>query len=160
MSLACTGTYVCVPPSRHSALAAGNTLTFVSECSLFQAHEGPVAALTTDASGGLLATGSADRGLRVWDVAVGRATHNFRGHQGIVSPLLFHPDHRRLQLFSGGAEGVVYLWDLVRGTLLARFSAHFSAITDLALSPDGNTLLSASRDKVRRHGRTASAAQH
>lgn len=43
------------------------------------------------ASGGLLATGGADRKVLVWDVDGGFCTHHFKGHLGVVTTLLFHP---------------------------------------------------------------------
>lgn len=42
------------------------------------------------ASGGLLATGGADRKVLVWDVDGGFCTHFFKGHEGVVPTLLFH----------------------------------------------------------------------
>jgi WD40 repeat protein len=52
--------------------------------------------MALDASGRLLATASADRRVMVWDVELGFCTHAFRGHNGVVSCVLFHPDIERL----------------------------------------------------------------
>ncbi len=52
--------------------------------------------MALDASGRLLATASADRRVMVWDVELGFCTHAFRGHKGVVSCVLFHPDIERL----------------------------------------------------------------
>lgn len=43
-------------------------------------------------SGGLLATAGADRKVLVWDVDGGFCTHYFKGHKGVVSSIMFHPD--------------------------------------------------------------------
>lgn len=43
-------------------------------------------------SGGLLATGGADKKVLVWDVDGGYCTHYFTGHKGVVSSIMFHPD--------------------------------------------------------------------
>jgi WD40 repeat protein len=43
-------------------------------------------------SGGLLATAGADRKVLVWDVDGGFCTHFFKGHAGVVSCIMFHPD--------------------------------------------------------------------
>jgi U3 small nucleolar RNA-associated protein 13 len=37
--------------------------------------------MALDASGGYLATASADRSIKVWDLAAGHATHSFTGHR-------------------------------------------------------------------------------
>ena len=43
-------------------------------------------------SGGLLATSGADRKVLVWDVDGGFCTHYFKGHKGVVTSIMFHPD--------------------------------------------------------------------
>jgi U3 small nucleolar RNA-associated protein 13 len=55
-----------------------------------------VIAMAVDASGGLLATASADRRVLVWDTEGGFCTHAFKGHTGVVSCVQFHPDIHRL----------------------------------------------------------------
>lgn len=52
--------------------------------------------MSVDASGGLLATASADRRVLVWDIEGGFCTHAFKGHTGAVSCVQFHPDIHRL----------------------------------------------------------------
>lgn len=52
--------------------------------------------MAVDASGGLLATASADRRVLVWDTEGGFCTHAFKGHTGVVSCVQFHPDIHRL----------------------------------------------------------------
>lgn len=63
---------------------------------LIQGHDGPVMAMACDASGGLLATAGADRKVLVWDVDGGFCTHYFKGHKGVVTCIMFHPDPSRL----------------------------------------------------------------
>ena len=48
--------------------------------SQLQGHRAPVADMAVDASGGLLASGGADRAVRVWDTDGGYCTHVFTGH--------------------------------------------------------------------------------
>ena len=60
----------------------------------------------------------------------------------------FHPEPRRLVLYTSSDEGEVKAWDLATRAPLATLDGHFSAVTSLALSPCGRLLLSAARDKV------------
>lgn len=53
-------------------------------------------AMSCHASGGLLATAGADGKVNVWDVDGGFCTHFFKGHKGVVTSVIFHPDPTRL----------------------------------------------------------------
>lgn len=46
-----------------------------------QGHRAPIADMAVDSTGALLATASADRSVRVWDIDGGFCTHNFTGHR-------------------------------------------------------------------------------
>lgn len=52
-------------------------------------HSTPVVTVTVDNTGTLLATGSADGVIKVWDIRGGFVTHTFRGHNGVISALHF-----------------------------------------------------------------------
>lgn len=52
--------------------------------------------MTCHPSGVLLATAGADKKVLVWDVDGGFCTHSFSGHKGVVTSILFHPNHDRL----------------------------------------------------------------
>ena len=51
-----------------------------------QGHRAPVAHMAVDGSGGLLATASADKSAKVWDIEGGFCTHSFTGHRFDPSP--------------------------------------------------------------------------
>lgn len=52
-------------------------------------HSTPVVTIALDATGTLVATGSADGVIKVWDIRGGYVTHTFRGHSGVISALHF-----------------------------------------------------------------------
>lgn len=99
-------------------------------------------------SGGLLATAGADRKVLVWDVDGGFCTHYFKGHKGVVTCIMFHPDPNRLLLFSGSDDATIRIWDLRTKKCVTTLEKHQSAVTSLVISEDGQTLISAGRDKV------------
>eukprot|EP00955_Chlamydomonas_euryale_P056573 356470-Chlamydomonas_euryale.AAC.4 len=89
-------------------------------------HKSPVADLAVDASGGYLATASADRSVKVWDLAGGYCTHSFAGgHAGVVLTVRFHP--KQHLLFSGGDDAEVRVWDLVEKRCVATFKVWWMA---------------------------------
>ncbi|EEP79932.1 conserved hypothetical protein [Uncinocarpus reesii 1704] len=52
-------------------------------------HTSPVVTTAIDNTGSLLATGSADGSIKIWDIKRGYATHTFHGHGGVISALCF-----------------------------------------------------------------------
>eukprot|EP00656_Telonema_subtile_P006540 TRINITY_DN13025_c0_g1_i3.p1 TRINITY_DN13025_c0_g1~~TRINITY_DN13025_c0_g1_i3.p1 ORF type:complete len:840 (-),score=297.96 TRINITY_DN13025_c0_g1_i3:186-2705(-) len=112
-------------------------------------HNGvPVLDAAYDATGGLVATGAADRLVRVWDSGNGACTHNLKGHEGIIEMVKFHPDPHRLQLVSSSEDGTVRVWDLVTRECVGLLEAHVSAVPAFDFSPCGNRLVSGGRDKI------------
>ncbi|CAN1257029.1 Protein TORMOZ EMBRYO DEFECTIVE [Linum perenne] len=111
-------------------------------------HDGPVMAMACHASGGLLATAGADRKVLVWDVDGHFCTHYFKGHKGVVTCIMFHPDPNQSLLFSGSDDATVRVWDLLAKKCVATLEKHFSTVTSMSVSEDGQTLLTAGRDKV------------
>ena len=113
-----------------------------------KAHRMPILCMTYDPTGTLVATGSSDRSVRVWDITKGYCTHSFSNHTDIVKTVLFHHDPSKLQLFSTSEDNSICMYDLRDNQCIAQFRDHFSLPTQLALSHDGYILVSASRDKV------------
>ena len=60
----------------------------------------------------LLASGSADKTVRIWDLATGQETGTLVGHSDWVRDVSFSPDGRRLA--SASHDGTVKIWDVTR----------------------------------------------
>ncbi|KAL0589620.1 hypothetical protein ABG067_002169 [Albugo candida] len=113
-----------------------------------RAHNSAVLAMEFDPTGTLLATGGSDRSVRVFDINQAYCTHHFQQHCGIVTLVRFHPDPKRLHLFSCGDDNTVRMYDLFSQTQVACISEHISTPTCLSFSSDGYTLFSAGRDQI------------
>lgn len=111
-------------------------------------HVMPVLTMTFDKSDSLVATGSADRTVRVWDIARGYCTHVFRYHTGIVQHVQFHPDPTKFQLFSCGDDNSIKVYDLINSSCKASFNEHLGSPTAIAFSSNGYLMASVGRDKV------------
>src|SRR5262249_47918232 len=100
-------------------------------------HVRPIRCAALFRNGHLLATGSEDRTVIVWDLSLFQERTTFRGFRGPVASLAFSPDGRRLAVGCGDREIVV--WDSETGKTLSleEFSEPVWAIE---FSPDGRTL--------------------
>ena len=84
--------------------------------------------------GHLLASGSEDSTIKLWDVASGRDLHTLRGHSDQVRSVAFSPDGRLL--VSGSDDTTIKFWDIgsgdERGSLVA-----FDDGSSLVITPEG-----------------------
>jgi U3 small nucleolar RNA-associated protein 13 len=115
-----------------------------------KAHESPVMVMTIDPTSTLIATGGAEGAVKVWDLRGGYATHNLRGHGGIISALKFWGTKGSMdwKLASGSDDTKVRVWDLFKSKCVAVLDNHVSMVRGLDFSSDGKILISGGRDKV------------
>jgi hypothetical protein len=92
----------------------------------------------------LLASGSGDNTVKLWDLATGAGLRTLTGHIGSVDAVAFSPDGK--QLASGSSDDTVKLWDPATGAGLRTLAGHNSSVAAVAYSPNGKQLASASWD--------------
>ena len=111
-----------------------------------QAYPDYLRALAYDPQSGLLASGSDDRSIQIWDTDSGsRVGVSLKNHKAGVTSLAFSPDGRLL--VSGSADQTVILWDTRANAPIGEPLTGFSdKITSLAFSPDGLALYTGLND--------------
>jgi len=97
-------------------------------------HKYSVFRLAFSPDGKILASGSNDSTVILWDVASGTLLHTMEGHSQLVRSVAFSPDGRLL--VSGGGKNETKIWAVSSGKLLVTLVA-FNDGNWIAHTPDG-----------------------
>ena len=103
-------------------------------------HGGRITATAVSPDGKTIASGSADRTIRLWDAQTGQMRRILKGHDADVGLVAFLPGGKAI--VSGSTDGVVKQWDARTGAeqrTWTNLAAHESD-NGMALSADGRTL--------------------
>ncbi|CAL9145932.1 unnamed protein product [Musa hybrid cultivar] len=109
-------------------------------------HLGWVRSIAFDPSNSWFCTGSADRTIKIWDVASGRLKLTLTGHIEQIRGLAV--SQRHTYLFSAGDDKQVKCWDLEQNKVIRSYHGHLSGGYCLALHPTIDVLLTGGRDSV------------
>src|SRR5262249_51499399 len=72
-------------------------------------HTGYVYSVAFSPKGNMLASASADRTVRLWDIQTKREIATLKGHLNLVNSVAFSPDGRTLA--SASQDKTIWLWD-------------------------------------------------
>ena len=110
-----------------------------------EGHYDSIYSLALSEDGSLLATGSYDQTIHLWQAADGTLLRSLKGHQGAIFGLAFRPDNQVLA--SASADRTIKLWDVRKGTRLDTLSQPLKAQHAVIFSPDGKTLYAGGVDQ-------------
>ena len=109
-------------------------------------HQGWVRSIAVDASNEWFVTGSADRTIKVWDLATGTLKLTLTGHIEQVTGLAVSPRHP--YMFSCALDKMVKCWDLEYNKVIRHYHGHLSGVYSLALHPELDVLFTGGRDSA------------
>lgn len=138
--------FAMAPDERRSAATTGDGGVQIADAATgapvarLDGHTGEILTMVFSPDGALIATGSDDRSVRIWNAVDGRVAHvlgvnaGFARHMKEIRNVVFSPDGRRLL---SGALDNARLWDARTGVQLGTYGGW-----SVGFSPDGKRLLS------------------
>eukprot|EP00927_Polykrikos_kofoidii_P015646 TRINITY_DN16980_c0_g1_i1.p1 TRINITY_DN16980_c0_g1~~TRINITY_DN16980_c0_g1_i1.p1 ORF type:complete len:961 (+),score=166.76 TRINITY_DN16980_c0_g1_i1:102-2984(+) len=108
-------------------------------------HRLPVMSLDFSSDSQIVASGSADKNVKLWSTQFGNCHKSLRAHEESVMQVRFLPGTHYLA--SAGRDKEVKLWDCDTYELITALRGHASEILAMSLSQDADFLVTAGSDR-------------
>ncbi len=103
-------------------------------------HSSFVNSLAISPDGKILASGSWDKTIKIWNLETGEFIGTLTGHSDRVNSVAISGDGKMLA--SGSSDETIKFWNLHSGELLFTFPGHSMEVNSVAISPNGQVIAS------------------
>src|SRR4028118_2015710 len=123
-----------------------NTVSYVAAPNTLGGHTKLVNGVSFSPNGKLLATGSFDNTVKLWDTSTGKEIKTLTGHTNSVNAVSFSPNGKLLA--TGSSDNTVKLWDTSTGKEIKTLTGHTNLVWAVSFSPNGKLLATGSSDNT------------
>lgn len=109
-------------------------------------HSNSVASVAHNPNGQILASGSYDNTIKLWNLTKNKEIRTFKGHSAWVAAVAITPNNK--SLVSSSYDNTIKLWNMVNGQQIRTFKGHSDSIGALLVTKDGKTIISGSFDRT------------
>lgn len=109
-------------------------------------HRAPITVVVTHPIFSIVASGSEDTTIRIWDHETGQYERTLKGHTGSITGLSF--DKKGTLLASCSTDMSCKIWDINSYCCIRTLNGHDHTISSISFTLSNEFLISASRDKT------------
>jgi WD40 repeat protein len=120
-----------------TVLSGAFSQTLKLETVIQKGHSASVKTVAISPDGKILATGSRDKSVKLWDQQSGMEIRSLIGHDHTINGLSFSPNG--LYLATSSADGTARVWEILTGKEIFVSPRSSKYITDVAFNPDGKS---------------------
>ncbi|KAM0346961.1 hypothetical protein ACHAP4_011568 [Fusarium culmorum] len=107
-----------------------------------EGHTDLVSSVVFSKAGKLIASGSWDKTVKIWNVATGKEERTLEGHTDSVSSVVFSKDDKLIA--SGSRDKTVKIWNVATGKEERTLEGHTDWVNSVVFSDDGKLIASGS----------------
>ncbi|RKL05933.1 Vegetative incompatibility protein HET-E-1 [Fusarium oxysporum] len=111
-----------------------------------EGHTNIVSSVVFSKDDRLIASGSYDSTIKIWNVATGKEEQTLEGHIGLVSSVVFSKDSRLIA--SGSNDSTIKIWNVTTGKEEQTLEGHTGSVNSVVFSKDDRLIASGSGDRT------------